>query len=268
MISRANKGKKKAAACGVEPEVRRTSGSEPDTGEGAVARESALQDVEGKVRDLLAENEAEVSTEKLTGSRLRSVIEALLFASPDPIPRRRIYRLIPEADNGDIRDALLDLEAELLTTPRGFFFNEDSSGLRLLTKQEYAPYVARLRGERRRIRLSPAAFETLAVVAYRQPVRRADLEAVRGVQCGAVLKNLAEWNLVKVVGQDPGIGRPNLYGTTGEFLDILGLTGLDQLPEPQRLAERGRDQGIEILDEMLAGTDASEDVAEGEGDPE
>ncbi|HIA26940.1 MAG TPA: SMC-Scp complex subunit ScpB, partial [Planctomycetes bacterium] len=136
-------------------------------------------------------------------------------------------------------------------------------------------------GERRRVRLSAAAFETLAVIAYRQPVRRADLEAVRGVQCGAVLKNLTEWNLVRVVGQHEGVGRPNLYGTTGEFLEVLGLTGLDSLPEPERLAERGRDQGIEILDEILtddrgdssAASDkevtvgGTETVLEREGDP-
>lgn len=205
------------------------------------------------------DQQSEETSVPLEGEALRSTIEAILFASPEPVSRRRLNAMLREAPKGAVREELLALEAELLTTPRGYLLHEDGAGLRLLTKPEYAPFVARLRGQGRKIRLSSAAFETLAVIAYRQPVRRADLEAVRGVQCGPILKNLMEWNLIRVTGQDDSIGRPLLYGTTSEFLELLGLSGLDDLPEPERLRQQGSDRGLEILDDLLA--------AEGDSDP-
>ncbi|MHC4937072.1 MAG: SMC-Scp complex subunit ScpB [Planctomycetota bacterium] len=207
--------------------------------------------------------EEEEALPRLEGERLRSCIEAILFASPDPVSRRRLYRLIPEAENADIREALLELEGELLSTHRGYTLVEEGSGLRLLSKAEFAPYVSRLRGEKRRVRLSSAAFETLAVIAYRQPARRADLEAIRGVQCGAILKNLMEWNLIRVVGHDDSPGRPLLYGTTGVFLEMLGLSELGDLPEPERLRERGEDRGLQVLDRIIEEGGGSPSVAEG-----
>ena len=197
------------------------------------------------------ESSEEDELPKLEGDRLRACLEAVLFASPEPVSRRRLYRLLPEADNAAIREALLELEGELLSTPRGYFLVEESSGFRFLSKSEFAPHVARLRREKRRIRLSTAAFEALAVIAYRQPVRRADLEAIRGVQCGAILKNLLEWSLIRVVGHDESPGRPLLYGTTGDFLEMLGLSDLSDLPEPERLRERGEDRGLQVLDRII-----------------
>ncbi|MEE2889182.1 MAG: SMC-Scp complex subunit ScpB [Planctomycetota bacterium] len=202
----------------------------------------------------------------LEGETLRSTIEAILFASPEPVSRRRLQAMLREAPKGAVHKELQALEAELLTTPRGYLLHEDGAGLRLLTKSEYAPFVARLRGESRRIRLSSAAFETLAVIAYRQPVRRADLEAIRGVQCGPILKNLMEWNLIRVTGQDTAVGRPLLYGTTTEFLEVLGLTGLDHLPEPERLRQQGADRGLEILDDLLTTDERSKSSTETEPD--
>lgn len=197
------------------------------------------------------DGEAEEEVVRLEGERLRACLEAILFASPEPVSRRKLYRLLREADKAEIREALLELEGELLTTHRGYHLVEEAAGFRLLTKAEFAPFVARLRGEKRRIRLSAAAFETLAVIAYRQPVRRADLEAIRGVQSGAILKNLMEWGLIRVIGHDDAPGRPLLYGTTSEFLELLGLSRLEDLPEPERLRERGADRGLEVLDRII-----------------
>lgn len=202
----------------------------------------------------------------LEGEVLRSTIEAILFASPEPVSRRRLQAMLREAPKAAVHEQLLALEAELLTTARGYLLHEDGAGLRLLTKSQYAPFVARLRGASRRIRLSSAAFETLAVIAYRQPVRRADLEAIRGVQCGPILKNLMEWSLVRVTGQDSAVGRPLLYGTTTEFLELFGLTGLDDLPEPERLRQQGSDRGLKVLDDLLAtggGSDGSAETGSG-----
>ncbi|MBT5738511.1 MAG: SMC-Scp complex subunit ScpB [Planctomycetes bacterium] len=212
-----------------------------------------VKDTNGDRNPLSQDAVEETAEVVLEGETLQSTIEAILFASAEPVSRRRLNAMLKEAPKGSVKEALLALEAQLITTSRGYLLHEDGAGLRLLTKPEFAPYVARLRGERRRIRLSSAAFETLAVIAYRQPVRRSDLEAVRGVQCGPILKNLMEWGLVRVVGQDDSIGRPLLYGTTSEFLELLGLSGLDALPEPERLREQGSDRGLEILDGLLEG---------------
>ena len=181
----------------------------------------------------------------LHDARLRGCIEALLFATAEPIPRKRLRRILADVDPADIDDALLSLEADLAAHGHGFSLVEDAAGLQLLSKAEFAPYVERLRGEKR-IRLSQAAFETLAVIAYRQPIRRADLESVRGVQCGPVLKNLSEWGLIKIVGRDEALGRPLLYGTTVTFLEQFGLSDLDALPAPDQLRELGGEQGVEV----------------------
>ena len=106
--------------------------------------------------------------------------------------------------------------------------------------------MARLRGERKRIRLSKAAFETLAIIAYRQPIRRSDLDSGRGVQSGAIVKNLMEWNLVSVAGRDEAIGRALLYGTTEEFLDQFGLSSLEELPDPAVFMELGSSTGVVV----------------------
>lgn len=182
----------------------------------------------------------------LEGERLRRCVEALLFASPDPLSRRALRRLLREADPKQIDQAVLELEADLLSSARGFHLVEDSAGLRLLSVAEFAPFIARLRGEKRLIRLSPAAFETLAVIAYRQPIGRADLDSIRGVQSGPIVKRLHEWNLVHIVGRDDEkIGRPLLYGTTKLFLEQFGLTSLDDLPEPERFLELGRQDSVD-----------------------
>lgn len=178
--------------------------------------------------------------EPLVGDRLRRCVEALLFASPEPLTRRRLRRLLREAANRDIDDAILQIEADIVTTGRGYHLIEDSQGLRFLTCSEFAPYVARLRGEQRRIRLSPAAFETLAVIAYRQPIGRADLDAIRGVQSSPILKRLQEWNLISIVGvEEDKLGRPHLYGTTRTFLEQFGIGSLEELPEPEQFHAAG-----------------------------
>ncbi len=182
----------------------------------------------------------------LDGERLKACLEAILFASSEPVPRKRLRSLLPEAGSRAIDEALLRLEAELVSGGRAFSLVEEAAGLRLLTRAEFAPYVARLAGEKRAVRLSQAAFETLAVIAYRQPIRRADLESVRGVQCGAILKTLLDWSLIQVVGQHESLGRPLLYGTTAGFLEQFGLARLEDLPAPDRLRSLAREQGLEI----------------------
>ena len=226
-----------------------------------IAREEDAQKTDIPAEDQNTDEET-VSSAPLEGELLRSTIEAILFASPDPVSRRRLQAMLREAPKGAVREALLEMEAEYLTSPRGFLLHEDGAGIRLLSKPDFAPYVARLRGESRRIRLSAAAFETLAVIAYRQPVKRAELEQIRGVSCGPVVKNLMEWNLIRITGLEESVGRPRLYGTTSEFLELFGLSDIDGLPEPERLRDQGSDRGLEILDDLLSPEDSSEESSE------
>ena len=226
-----------------------------------IAREEDAQKTDIPAEDQNTDEET-VSSAPLEGELLRSTIEAILFASPDPVSRRRLQAMLREAPKGAVREALLEMEAEYLTSPRGFLLHEDGAGIRLLSKPDFAPYVARLRGESRRIRLSAAAFETLAVIAYRQPVKRAALEQIRGVSCGPVVKNLMEWNLIRITGLEESVGRPRLYGTTSEFLELFGLSDIDGLPEPERLRDQGSDRGLEILDDLLSPEDSSEESSE------
>lgn len=199
------------------------------------------------VRPVTGDTEEPELVEPLTGERLRRAIEALLFASPEPLSRRRLRRLLREASAADLEDGILAIEADVVTSARGYQLVEDAFGLRFLSCAEFAPFIARLRGEQRRIRLSPAAFETLAVIAYKQPIGRADLDAIRGVQSAPILKRLQEWNLISIVGQDEEkLGRPHLYGTTRTFLEQFGLADLEHLPAPEHF----REQGSRLLVEM------------------
>lgn len=209
----------------------------------------------------LEEEEAEV---RLEGLRLRQVIESILFAAGEPISSLRLRRLLPEAKPAAVREELLALQGDLASQARGFTLVEENGGYRLLTRMEFAPFVSRLRGNKRRIRLSKAAFETLAVIAYRQPVRRSDLDAIRGVQSSAIVKNLLEWNLVQVAGQDEGIGKALLFGTTAEFLDQFGLASLGDLPHPTEFAEFGSDAPSEVSVEVIAEDATDGVVAEAE----
>ncbi len=115
----------------------------------------------------------------------------------------------------------------------GIALEHVAGGLRLATKHELAEPVAAVLGRPRTIALSPAAIETLSLIAYKQPISKADLESVRGVQCDGVLRNLIELELVRVAGRDESLGRAFLYGTTRKFLEQFGLRGIKDLPRPE-----------------------------------
>ena len=131
-----------------------------------------------------------------------------------------------------------------------------AGGVQVLTVAEFGPLLARLHADRQSSRLSPAALETLSIIAYRQPIMRAELEAIRGVACGEVLRSLLERRLVKVVGRAEELGRPMLYGTTREFLKVFGLASLDDLPA---VAGLERKPSVE-LKKMKAAADEAADA--------
>ncbi|MGI9014919.1 MAG: SMC-Scp complex subunit ScpB [Phycisphaerales bacterium] len=162
-------------------------------------------------------------------------IEALLFSSDRPLSDGRLAELIGLAlsDGGTepVREAIEHLNELYARSGRSFRIESVAGGRQVLTTPEYGPLLHRLHQSKAQSRLSPAALETLAIVAYRQPVLRADVEAIRGVACGEVLRTLMERRLVKITGRAEEIGRPMLYGTTREFLHVFGLASLDDLPQ-------------------------------------
>jgi segregation and condensation protein B len=130
-----------------------------------------------------------------------------------------------------VRTAIEGLNAQYASTGRSFRVEALAGGWQMLSLPSFGPLLLRLKGERQQTRLSQAALETLAIVAYRQPILRADLEAIRGVACGEVLKSLMDRRLVRIVGRAEEVGRPMLYGTTKEFLRIFGIASLQDLPK-------------------------------------
>jgi segregation and condensation protein B len=154
----------------------------------------------------------------------------VLFLATEPLSSRRISQLASLADGTEARTLIRRLNAWYDLEDSAFRVEEVAGGFQLLTRPRYALWLRRLAPAGGMVRLSAPALETLAVVAYRQPVSRAEVESIRGVQCGEVLRQLMERDLVKIVGKSAELGRPFLYGTTRRFLQVFGLRSLDELP--------------------------------------
>ena len=165
-----------------------------------------------------------------------SIAEALILASPEPIPLLRLASLIPSCKPAAARALVDELNAEYVMRGRAFEIGEVAGGFQLRTLPAYASYVQASQPERP-LRLSQAALETLSVIAYRQPVTRAEIEYVRGVDAGAVLRSLLERHLVRIAGHREVPGRPLLYATSRRFLEVFGLARIEDLPTLRELAE-------------------------------
>ena len=162
-------------------------------------------------------------------NELAAAVEAILFTSNRPLKLRELQQVIG-GDRSALEAALRQLEASL--DDRGLMLQRHRDEVQLVTRPEFSAYVKRALKPEVTGRLSPAAYETLAIVAYQQPVTRARIEEIRGVNCDRVLANLELRDLVTEVGRAPGPGQPKLYGTTMRFLQLLGLRSLDELPPP------------------------------------
>jgi segregation and condensation protein B len=162
-------------------------------------------------------------------------LEALLLAADEPLPPRKLGVLTGLKDAGEARRLVRRLQALYDQDGTAFQVEELAGGFQLLTRPEYHPWLTRLRRTGNDLRLSGAARETLAIVAYRQPIMRADVEAIRGVQCGEMLRQLMEKGFVRIAGRHDSLGRPVLYGTTRKFLQVFGLKSLRDLPLAEQL---------------------------------
>lgn len=188
-------------------------------------------------------------------SEQRRIVEALILASPEPIPLARIAQIVPELEVGVAKDLINELNTAYAEQDRSFEIWEVAGGYQIRTRAEFSGYLQQLRRERP-LRLSQASLETLAIIAYKQPVTRAEVEDVRGVDSGAVMKTLLDRRLVRISGHREVPGRPLLYGTSKRFLEIFGLESIRQLPSLRELEELAREQGV-----VLPGSDV--DTGEG-----
>ena len=168
--------------------------------------------------------------------RLRSVLESLLFASDTPLTIHRMSEVLEGVEKDEIATVLRELQAEFETAGRGFRLVEVAGGFQMRTPKENADWIKSLfRG--RPARMSRATLETLAIIAYKQPITRAEIEAIRGVDVDGVLSTLLERRLVRIVARKDVPGRPFLYGSTTEFLELFNLKDLSNLPTLKEMEE-------------------------------
>ncbi|MFO7958515.1 MAG: SMC-Scp complex subunit ScpB [Candidatus Brocadiia bacterium] len=174
-------------------------------------------------------------------AELKRVVEALLFSSDRPITTRRLAEVCDAEDGREVRAIVLELQQEYAAENRAFRIEEIAGGFQLLTDPRYAPWLQKLHQRQQEETLSKAALETLAIVAYRQPITRGEVEDIRGVHCGSMLRSLVDKRLIKVTGRSDDLGRPMLYGTTRQFLEAFGLRSLKDLPKRQELTPPDED---------------------------
>ena len=199
----------------------------------------------------------------------KRVLEALLFVADEPLTAGQVRRLLPDLDGKEAARLFDELRDEYEREARSFRIVEIEKGYQMLTRKEYFPWIQKMRSEVRAMRLSRAAVETLAIIAYRQPVTRSEIEHIRGVDVGGVLRTLLDRDLITLKGRAEGVGRPLLYGTTDHFLNHFGLKNLSDLPKTEELTEIMKSQEMEEVeaevDEILGpAPEPEEDLEPGE----
>lgn len=187
---------------------------------------------------------------------LPAVLEALLFAATSPLTIKRLELLTGGVDAQLVEAALGDLRQRYESRTSGLLLMEVAGGFQLATRPEVADWVLALHKHRKKNPISPAVMETLAIIAYKQPLVRAEVEAIRGVDCGGVMRALQDAGLIEVIGHKEVVGRPSLYGTTENFLKTFGLKNLEELPslaDLQRIISAqmkgSEEEGLEIARE-------------------
>ena len=183
-----------------------------------------------------SEQMEQAQTQPAAGAELRAIVEALIFASPEPITPKLLFKLLAEEPKEDVTAAVDALRAEYEQRP-GLQFVDVAGGYQIVTRPELHEWVRRLFHERSAQKLTVQGLETLAVIAYKQPVTALEISEIRGVNTSGVLSTLLERHLIKIVGRKNVVGRPFLYATTKEFLIRFGLNDLNDLPKIEDMAE-------------------------------
>ena len=169
---------------------------------------------------------------------LKLVVEALLFASDKPLTAREIRSFLPDTDMRDLKSALRVLQYEYEAMGRSFALKEVAEGFQFRSRNRYGTYILKML-QKSPSRLSRAAMETLAIIAYKQPILRQEIERLRGVDVGGILKTLLEKELIKILGRKNLPGKPIIYGTTKRFLEVFDLKDLDSLPKLKEFEDFG-----------------------------
>ena len=189
------------------------------------------------------------------GKSAKLIVEALLFSSEKPLNAKDIHAVMPEIAMPDISSALKVLKYEFEAFGRSFYLREISGGYQFRSRSDYSPYILKML-QASPTRLSRATMETLAIVAYKQPVLRQEVERIRGVDVGGVLKTLLEKGLIRIMGRKNLPGRPLVYGTTKKFLEVFDLKDLESLPKLKEIEALG----IEEETEKAGGENSAEVV--------
>jgi segregation and condensation protein B len=203
-----------------------------------VPEDEEAQEAQDDESQMLGEEQAEIETEipSTHAPTVESVVEAVLFASDESLTEARLANIV-ETSAKEVRRHIKSLNDKYEANNNAFRIEQIAGGYQMLTLSPYNHWLKKLLRARSDNKLSPAAMETLAIIAYKQPVMRADIEAIRGVAVGEVIRSLSYKGLVKIVGRAEVLGRPMLYGTTKKFLEVFGLNTLKDLPKVQELQE-------------------------------
>ena len=196
--------------------------------------------------------------------KIKSIIEALLIVSEEGLSAEELKNAITESDTRDITEAIRLLREEYGSSGRAFNIAEIAGRYRIVTRPEYLPWVNNLY-QKEVDRLTGPSLETLAIIAYKQPATRAEVENVRGVNVGGVLKTLLDKDLIRVRGRKDVIGRPLVYGTTGKFLEIFGLNSVDDLPALRDFSEEDLEYGRPQEQVLVKEEDAESNIEAGVG---
>ncbi len=202
-----------------------------------------------------------------------SKVEALILASPEPLPTRRITKVMDEMTPGQVAKAIAQLNNGYADTGSSFRIRELAGGYQFYILPEYEGVLESLYAKQRKVRLSRAALETVAIVAYRQPTTKTEVEHIRGVASDGVLRTLLERGLVTITGRATSVGKPLQYGTTDEFLKFFGLARLDDLPQMSEIEQMISTEEARHQTELEFGVDAAGrlmklNIADGTFDPE
>ena len=174
------------------------------------------------------------------------IVEALLFASPEPLTQTRI-NLIFETDPPKLDNAVKELNRQYEKANRSFRIQGIAGGFQLTTLPEFDIWIKRMLDKSGKLALSTAALETLAIIAYKQPINRFNVESIRGVDCSGVIKTLLSKSLIRIKGRDEGPGRPLLYATTDKFLENFGVNRISDLPKLKEIAELNDGDAVEKM---------------------
>lgn len=198
--------------------------------------------------------------EAIAERELKAIVEAMLFVSPEPLSLTRLASVLGDVTKAEIESVLRILGEELDQEGRGIRLAEVAGGFRLVTKQEYAPWIKRLDKAKSTAKLSRSALESLAIIAYKQPIVRSEIEEIRGVETSGVVRTLLERKLVRIVGRKEVPGRPIMYGTTKFFLEHFGLNDLSQLPPLREFKELGESEQALLPMDSEAGPEPPSDM--------